>query len=104
MDMTSGLRGGADLMVQVVLRLDSHEWALIEVGARAIMARLASSLSWEIWAVKPCLAAMVASCGLLGGIQKIMICRSSHVDPPTGAPAVGVGVVSMHTLSILLAS
>eukprot|EP00562_Extubocellulus_spinifer_P014244 CAMPEP_0178567466 /NCGR_PEP_ID=MMETSP0697-20121206/15345_1 /TAXON_ID=265572 /ORGANISM="Extubocellulus spinifer, Strain CCMP396" /LENGTH=49 /DNA_ID= /DNA_START= /DNA_END= /DNA_ORIENTATION= len=49
MVITSGDRGGADLMVHVVFRLDSHEWATMEVGARAIMARLASSVAWEMW-------------------------------------------------------
>mmetsp|Transcript_18154 Transcript_18154/g.36553 ORF Transcript_18154/g.36553 Transcript_18154/m.36553 type:complete len:98 (-) Transcript_18154:253-546(-) len=58
MVITSGDRGGADLMVHVVFRLDSHEWATMEVGARAIMARLASSVAWEMWAVRPCLAAI----------------------------------------------
>jgi len=56
--MTSGVRGGADLIVQVVLRLDSHEWALMLVGARERRERLVSSEAWYIWAVRPCLAAM----------------------------------------------
>ena len=33
-------------MVHVVLRLDSHEWALIEVGARERRERLVSSEAW----------------------------------------------------------
>jgi len=41
--MTSGVRGGADFMVHVVLRLDSHECDLIPAGARDKTARLASS-------------------------------------------------------------
>ena len=44
--MTSGVRGGADLMVQVVLRLDSQEWDLIPAGARERMERLVSSEAW----------------------------------------------------------
>ena len=58
MDMTSGVRGGADLMVQVVLRLESQEWDLIPAGARERRERLVSSEYWWIWAVRPCLAAM----------------------------------------------
>ena len=60
--MTSGVRGGADLIVQVVLRLDSHEWALMLVGARERRERLVSSEAWYIWAVRPCLAAMASNC------------------------------------------
>lgn len=59
MDMTSGVRGGADLMVQVVLRLESQEWDLMPAGARERRERLVSSEYWWIWAVRPCLAAMV---------------------------------------------
>ena len=44
--MTSGVRGGADLMVQVVLRLESHECDRTEVGARESTARRASSPAW----------------------------------------------------------
>ena len=57
--MTSGVRGGADLMVQVVLRLESQEWDLMPAGARERRERLVSSEYWWIWAVRPCLAAMV---------------------------------------------
>ncbi len=55
--MTSGVRGGADLMVHVVLRLESHECDLIADGARDKTARLASSDAWDMCAVSPCLAA-----------------------------------------------
>lgn len=41
--ITSGVRGGADLMVHVVLRLDSQECDLMAVGARESTARFASS-------------------------------------------------------------
>lgn len=41
--MTSGVRGGADLIVHVVLRLDSQECDLIAVGALDNTARFASS-------------------------------------------------------------
>lgn len=41
--ITSGVRGGADLIVHVVLRLESQEWDLMEVGARDRTARFASS-------------------------------------------------------------
>ena len=58
--MTSGVRGGADLMVQVVLRLESQLWDWMEVGARERTARRASSEAWDRWAVRPCLAAMMA--------------------------------------------
>ena len=57
--LTSGERGGADLMVQVVFKLDSHECPTMAVGARAIMARLASSVACEMCAAIPCLAAML---------------------------------------------
>jgi len=46
--MTSGVRGGADFMVHVVLRLESHECDLIADGARDKTARLASSDAWEM--------------------------------------------------------
>lgn len=59
--MTSGVRGGADLIVHVVLRLDSHECDFIAEGARERTARLASSDAWEMCAVKPCLAAMMGA-------------------------------------------
>ena len=58
--LTSGERGGADLMVQVVFKLDSHECPTMAVGARAIMARLASSVACEMCAAIPCLAAIFA--------------------------------------------
>lgn len=45
-------------MVQVVFKLDSHEWPTMAVGARAIMARLASSVACDMCAAIPCLAAM----------------------------------------------
>ena len=57
--LTSGERGGADLMVQVVFKLDNHECPTMAVGARAIMARLASSVACEMCAAIPCLAAML---------------------------------------------
>lgn len=43
MDITSGVRGGADLMVHVVFRLDNHECDLIPAGARERRERLVSS-------------------------------------------------------------
>jgi len=46
-------------MVHVVFKLDSHEWPTMDVGARAIMARLASSVACEMCAAIPCLAAML---------------------------------------------
>ena len=45
-------------MVHVVLRLDSHECDLIDVGARDKTARLASSEACDMWAVRPCFAAI----------------------------------------------
>lgn len=57
--MTSGVRGGADFIVQVVFRLESHECDLMADGARDRTARLASSDACEICAVNPCLAAMI---------------------------------------------
>jgi hypothetical protein len=57
--MTSGVRGGADLIVQVVFILESHECDLMADGARERTARLASSDACEMCAVKPCLAAIV---------------------------------------------
>jgi len=58
--MTPGVRGGADLIVHVVLRLDNQEWDLIDVGARERTARRASSEACDICAVNPCLAAIVS--------------------------------------------
>ena len=46
--MTSGVRGGAYLMVHVVLRFDSHVCDLIAFGARDRTALLASSDAWDI--------------------------------------------------------
>lgn len=43
MDITSGVRGGADLMVHVVFKLDNHECDLIPAGARERRERLVSS-------------------------------------------------------------
>ena len=57
--LTSGDRGGADLTVMVVLRLDSHEWETMAVGARDMTARLASSVACEIVPLSPCRAAMI---------------------------------------------
>ena len=58
MDITSGVRGGADLMVHVVFRLLSQLCDLIPAGARERRERLVSSEYWWIWAVRPCLAAI----------------------------------------------
>ena len=44
--MTSGVRGGADLMVHVVFRLESQLWDWMEVGARERRERLVSSEAW----------------------------------------------------------
>mmetsp|Transcript_21771 Transcript_21771/g.62438 ORF Transcript_21771/g.62438 Transcript_21771/m.62438 type:complete len:93 (+) Transcript_21771:3331-3609(+) len=59
---TSGDRGGADLTVIVVLRFESHEWETMDVGAREMTARLASSVACEMVPLKPCLAAIVELC------------------------------------------
>ena len=57
---TSGVRGGADLMVQVVFKLLNHkEFAKV---VRFKTARLASSLAWLIWADNPCFAAICREC------------------------------------------
>ena len=53
---TSGVRGGALLMVHTVLRLENHE---LVTPVRDKTARLASSPACDKWAVNPCLAAMV---------------------------------------------
>ena len=45
--------------MQVVLRLESHEWDLMAEGARDKTARFASSDAWDMWAVKPCFAAIL---------------------------------------------
>ena len=63
--LTSGDLGGADLTVMVVLRLDSHEWETMDVGARDMTARLASSVACEIVPLNPCRAAMMYMYGAL---------------------------------------
>ena len=52
-------------MVHVVFRLESHEWDLMADGARDSTARLASSDACEMWAVKPCFAAMLVGCSVV---------------------------------------
>lgn len=65
-------------MVQVVFRLDSQECPTMAVGARAIMARLASSVACEKCAAIPCLAAIFA----YAFICKICKIRDADVPAP----------------------
>ena len=53
------------MTVMVVLRLDSHEWETMDVGARDMTARLASSVACEIVPLNPCRAAMMYMYGAL---------------------------------------
>ena len=92
--MTSGVRGGADLMVQVVLRLESQEWDLMPAGARERSLRLVSSEYWWIWAVRPCLAAMVVAVFVVYCVVYIMcsyncfLCSSNANDMTLLIPGV----------------
>jgi hypothetical protein len=77
MARTSGDRGGADLMVQTVLRLENQVLAVAALTppmptVRDKTARLASSLACDSCAVNPCFAA-ISSYYILSseGVQQV---------------------------------